>query len=200
MNSEKIKQIIFLLFISVSLIKAQNTELGQAKGLFMAVGVGPRVPIGKFGDVQNPGIGFDFSFSYTDNRILPVFVYSSIGYEHYPGRQDYYKVSDHSALSSNVVTVKLGVRYYLPPLFDDAVLLMPVVEAGPSFALYEKFHQYKIGIGRTNNTEDNFKAGIHAGVGVSMFILDAMFYYNYLYNSQYISFDLKVRIPIFATI
>ncbi|MBU2494379.1 MAG: hypothetical protein KJ571_17270 [Bacteroidetes bacterium] len=194
------KKLILMFLLLAGTANAQIPELGQAKGLFMAVGVGPRVPIGRFGDVQNLGVGFDFSFSYTDNQILPIFVYSTLGYEHYPGRQDYYKVSDHTALSSNVIMLKFGVRYYLPPIFDEVVLLMPVIEAGPSFALYEKFHQYKIETGKNNVTEDNFKSGFHAGIGVSMFILDAIFYYNYLHDSQYISFDLKVRIPIFATI
>lgn len=194
------KKLLFVLLISAGFLKAQIPELGQAKGLFMSVGVGPRIPIGKFADVQNLGIGFDFTFSYTDNKILPVFVYSSIGYEHYPGRQDYYKVSDHNALSSNVIMLKLGARYYLPPIFEQVVLLMPVIEAGPNFAIYEKFHQFKPTTGRNNSTENNFKSGFHAGVGVSMFIMDVMVYYNYMYNSQYISFDLKVRIPIFATI
>lgn len=190
--------LIFLLF-SVS-IYAQVPELGQAKGLFMGVGVGPRVPIGKFADVQNLGIGFDFTFSYTDNKVIPVFIYSSIGYEHYPGRQDFYKVSQYSSFSTNVVTMKLGARYYLPPLLNEGVLLMPVIEAGATFALYEKFHQFKLSAGRNNFTEDNFKTGFHAGIGVSMFIMDAIISYNYLKDSQYISFDLRIRIPIFATI
>lgn len=190
--------LIFLLLCGIA--KAQILEPGQAKGLFMDVGVGPRVPIGKFADVQNLGIGFDFSFSYTDNKILPVFLYSSLGFEHYPGRQDFYKVSDYSSFSSNVLTIKLGARYYLPPIFDEVVLLMPVIEAGPSFALFEKFHQFKTGSGRNNFLEDNFKSGFHVGAGVSMFIMDAIFYYNYFQDSQQISFDLKIRIPIFATI
>ena len=194
------KKIIFILFLLFGIVKAQIPELGQAKGFFMAVGVGPRIPVGKFGDVQNLGVGFDFSFSYTDNKILPVFVYSLLGYEHFPGRQDYYKVSDYSSFSTNVVNLKFGARYYFPPIFDQVVLLMPVVEVGPSFALFEKFHQFKLSTGRNNIVEDNFKAGFHAGVGVSMFIMDVMFYYNYLPYSENISVDLKIRIPIFATI
>jgi len=194
------KKTALILFLLFGIIKAQIPEPGQAKGLFMAVGVGPRVPIGKFADVQNLGIGFNFSFSYTDNKILPVFIYSELGFEHYPGRQDYYKVSDYSSFSSNVLTIKLGARYYFPAIFDQVVLLMPVIEAGPSFALFEKFHQFKTGSGRNNFLEDNFKSGFHVGAGVSMFLLDAIFYYNYFRDSQQISFDLKIRIPIFATI
>lgn len=194
------KKTVLILFLLVGIIKAQIPEPGQANGLFMDVGIGPRVPIGKFADVQNLGIGFNFAVSYTDNKIIPVFLYSSLGYEHYPGRQDYYKVSDYSSFSTNVLTIKLGARYYLPPIFDQVVLLMPVIEAGPSFALYEKFHQFKTGSGRNNILEDNFKSGFHVGAGVSMFIMDAIFYYNYFQDSQQISFDLKIRIPIFATI
>ena len=192
--------ILFLFFLIAGLAKAQKPGLGQAKGLFMGVGVGPRVPIGKFADVQNLGIGFEFTFSYTDNKVIPVFVYSSIGYEHYPGRQDFYKVSDYSSFSTNAVTMKFGARYYLPPLLDEGVLLMPIIEAGATFTLYEKYHQFKLGTGRNSFTEDNFKTGFHAGVGVSMFIMDAVFSYNYLPYSEYISFDLRIRIPIFATL
>jgi hypothetical protein len=194
------KKTVLIFFLLCAVVRAQLPEPGQAKGLFMGVGIGPRVPIGKFADVQNLGVGFEFTFSYTDNKVIPVFVYSSIGYEHYPGRQDFYKVSDYSSFSTNVVTMKLGARYYLPPLLNEGVLLLPIVEGGATFALYEKFHQFKLSAGRNNFTEDNLKAGFHAGVGVSMFILDAIISYNYLKDSEYISFDLRIRIPIFATL
>ena len=132
------KVILIFLFFS-GLIKAQLPEFGQAKGLFMAIGIGPRFPISSFSENQNLGIGFNFTFSYTDNELLPVFLYSSIGYQHYPGRQDFYKISDYASFSSNVIDVKFGVRYFFPPIADDIVLLMPVAEIGPSFSYFYQF-------------------------------------------------------------
>ena len=87
------KKILFLLLISFSFSYGQVLKFGEAKGLFMAVGVGPKFPIGDFGDKNNIGVGFDVTFSYTDNEWLPVFLYSSIGFQHYPGRQDLYKTT-----------------------------------------------------------------------------------------------------------
>ncbi len=185
---------IFLLAFTLS---AQFPKFGEARGLFMSFGVGPRIPVGDFADNQNIGIGFNLTLSYTDNNYLPIFLYASAEYQHFPGRQDFYKKSDYSSFSSNVLSISPGIRFFLPPLVENIVLLMPIVETGFTFALFEKYHQFKIDRNKKNFVEEVSKAGFHAGVGVSMFLMDVMAYYNYLHNNQYISFDLKIRIPIY---
>ena len=192
------KKILFLFIISFSLSYGQLLKFGEAKGLFMAVGVGPKFPIGDFGDKNNIGVGFDITFSYTDNAWIPVFFYSAIGFQHYPGRQDLYKTTDYSSFSSNVLIFKPGVRYYFPPLIENVVLLMPIVDAGLEWAFFENYHQFKIDSNKPSYVEQTTKFGFHVGGGFSMFLLDVITYYNYLPENSYISFEIKANIPIFV--
>ena len=193
------KKIIFLILIFSATAFAQGYNNQPATGLFMAVGVGPRFPIGDFSENQNIGIGFDFTLSYTNTDFLPVFLYSSIGYMNFPGKQSFYKVSEYSSLTSNVIVLNGGVRYFLPPLIENIILLMPVFEAAVNLSYFEKGHVFKIDSNKGNFTENNIKTGFKLGAGFSMFMMDVITSYNYLHNNQFIAFDLRVRIPIFVT-
>lgn len=194
-----IKKYLFLLLLFTLLVPAQSLKFGQVKGLFFSVGVGPRIPIGDFAETHNLGAGFSGSFSYTDNQLIPLFFYGEIGFQHFPGSQTFYKNSDHSSISSNMMLMNLGVRYYYSPLVENVVLLMPIVEGGLSLSYNEVAHLLKVGSGKNNFVEDELKVGFHVGVGVSMFLLDVIAHYNYLHNRQYLSFDLRVRIPVFVS-
>ncbi|MDA3860641.1 MAG: hypothetical protein PF445_05395, partial [Melioribacteraceae bacterium] len=66
------KLIVFILFLN-SILAAQGFELGEARGIFVSVGVGPKLPIGEFSATNDLGIGFDFTATYTDNQFLPLF-------------------------------------------------------------------------------------------------------------------------------
>jgi hypothetical protein len=200
LNCNKIfmKRILFFFILSTTLIFSQEYKFNQATGLFMAVGVGPRFPIGVFSESQNAGVGFDATFSYADNEILPVFLYTTLGYQHYPGRQDYYKKTDYSSFSSNVLVLSPGVRYYFPALIESVLLLMPIVEVGLHVTYFERWHQFKMDRNRQNYVEEYAKFGFHIGAGFSMFILDVITHYNYLKDQEYISFSLRANIPIFV--
>jgi hypothetical protein len=191
---------IFLTLLFISSVIPAQFQFGEVKGLFMAVGVGPRIPISDFSDKSNIGVGFDVTFSYSDNLLMPFFIYGNLGYQHYPGRQDLYKKSDYSAFSSNVLLFQPGVRYYFPPILENVVLLMPVVDAGVEFALFENHNQFKIDRPRSSYVDQYGKFGFHAGVGISMFLLDVVTYYNYFPDHEFISFVMKVNIPIFVSI
>ncbi|MCK9280294.1 MAG: hypothetical protein M0P71_06730 [Melioribacteraceae bacterium] len=191
---------LLLFFTCISVSGQTVYKFGEAKGLFMAVGVGPRFPINEFAKSQNLGIGFDVTFSYTDNAILPVFFYTGIGFQHNPGKQDFYKKSDYSSLSTNILYLNSGARYYFPPLIENIILLMPIVDVGVNFGLFEKLHQFKLERNKANFVEEVIKGGAHVGVGFSMFLLDVVTYYNYYPNNEYISFSLKANIPIFIRI
>ena len=191
------KKLLFFLVL-ISSVAFGQFRFGEAKGLFMGIAVGPRFPIGVFADEQNIGIGADVILSYTDNEYLPVFLYTMIGYQHYPGRQDFYKQSDYSAFSSNVFVIASGVRYYFKPILENIVLLMPIIDVGAEYALFENWNQFKIDSGKQNYVEDVSKFGFHIGAGFSMFILDVVTYYNYLPKNQYLSFNLRANIPIFV--
>lgn len=193
------KKIVILFFILSQLIVAQELKFGQAKGLFMSVGVGPRFPIADLSESHNLGAGFNTAFAYTDNLVLPIFIKGELGFQHLPGRQNFYKSSDYSSISTNLLTINLGGRYYFPPMVKDVVLLMPILEAGISFGYFETFHQFKAGSGFSNRVEEEVKAGFQAGIGVSMFLLDVIAYYNYFASKQFLSFDLRVQIPVFVT-
>jgi hypothetical protein len=191
------KKIFLVLLLLFSSSFAQY-KFGEAKGLFMAIGVGPRFPIYDMSDRQNIGVGFNATFAYTDNNLMPIFFYTSIGYQHFPGSQDLYKRSDYSSFSSNVLAVQPGIRYYFKPMFEQVVLLMPVIDLGAEYNLYESLNQFKTGTGKENYLEDINRFGFHAGLGVSMFLLDFIAYYHYVPENQYISVDLRVNIPIFV--
>ncbi len=193
------KKLLFAFLLFTQLLFAQF-KIGEAKGLFMAIGVGPRFPINTMANNQNIGVGADITFSYTDNQYIPFFVYTSIGYQHYPGKHTFYKVSDYSSFSSNVLSVTSGVRYYFKPIFEKVIILMPIVEVGANYSLLEKLHQFKLDAKKDNFVEEVSKFGFHVGVGASMFLLDVIGRYNYLPSNQYLSVDMRVNIPIFVKI
>ncbi|MBU1100718.1 MAG: hypothetical protein KKA84_09970 [Bacteroidetes bacterium] len=192
------KKVLLFLLIPFTLMMAQDFNHRPATGLFMSVGVGPRFPVGDFSENQNIGIGLDLELAYTNTNFLPVFVFGNLGYMNFPGKQGFYRDSEYSSLTTNILGVNGGARYYLPPFIDDIVLLMPVLEVSASIAYLEKGHVFKIDAGKANFTENNFKTGFKISAGFSMFIMDVMASYNYLHNNQFVALDMKVRIPIFV--
>ena len=169
----------------------------KARGVFLAFGVGPRLPISDLSNSTDLGYGFNVEVSYTDNEFLPVFLFANVGFEQYPGSQSFYQETDHSNLSTNALPVNLGVRYYFGPLLEQIVLLIPVVELAASFTYFQKLHEFKIDSDRVNFKEDLTKLGVTGGVGISMFMMEIMAAYHYMETNQFVSFDLKVRIPLF---
>jgi hypothetical protein len=194
-----IKKYLSVFFLLLLIVPAQSMKFGEVKGLFLSIGVGPRIPLGDFAETHNLAAGFSAAISYTDNQLVPLFFYGELGFQHFPGRQNYYKNSDHSSISTNMIIANFGARYYYSPLVENVVLLMPIVEAGLSTTYSEVSHLLKIGSGKNNFVEDKIKVGFHMGVGFSMFLMDVMAHYNYFHNQQYLSFDLRVRIPVFVS-
>ena len=198
MTRFSISLIVFLI-LSTN-ISGQLLRFGEARGLFFTIGTGPKVPIGTFSDTRNLGIGFDIALSYTDNEFLPVFIYSKIGFKHFPGNQALYKRSDYNSISTNVLTLQPGVRFFFPPLVNQDFILMPIVEGGLSWSYFMTLHQFKSDSNRRNYDQDENGFGFHIGGGFSMFLMDVMAYYNFILHHQYLSFDLRVRIPIFVKV
>lgn len=189
---------IFLFIILVcGNVFSQNFSSNKAQGFFLAFGVGPRVPISEFSNQSDLGYGFNVEFSYADTDVLPIFVYAAIGFEQYPGSQDFYKESDYSNFHTNSLPVSIGGRYYFSPIIENIFLLMPLLQASVNYSYYEKLHQFKSESGRNNFLEDKSKFGFSAGAGISMFMMELLTSYNYFELNQFISFDLKVRIPLF---
>lgn len=195
-----IKKYIFILFLFPLIAHSQILELGQARGAFFSIGVGPRIPLGEFSLNQNLGMGINAGLSYTDNNFLPLFFFGKIGYQHYPGSQKFYKKSDYASFSSNVFLADGGVRFYMKPLIESVAILMPFIEGGFSIAVFEKWHDFKDGTGKADFTETTFKTGFNIGVGLSIFLMEVVGQYHYLHNNQFLSMDLKIRIPIFVKI
>lgn len=187
--------LILLLLTGVSFSQTKSSD--RAQGFFLAFGVGPRVPIAEFSDKSILGYGFNIEFSYADTDVLPIFFFSTVGFEQYPGSQDLYKETDYSNFHTNALPVTIGGRYYFSPIVEDIVLLMPIIQASANFNYYEKLHQFKLDSGRNNYLENEVKFGFSAGAGVSMFMMEILASYNYYELNQFISFDLKVRIPLF---
>lgn len=175
----------------------QSLDSGRARGLFFSVGVGPRIPVSEFAVTQSVGYGLNMELSYTDNVYLPLFLYTRVGYEQFPGSVNYYRKSDYSSLTVHIIPVFAGAKLFLPPVVEDLVLILPTVELGASFAFFEKSHQFKIGSGRSNFMQDDSRFGFHIGAGISMFIVELMASYNYFPNNESLAADLKIRLPIF---
>ncbi len=192
------KKFLLIILLNTTVLFAQIIEFGEARGLFMAIGIGPKFPVGNLNNNSNIGIGFDITFSYTDNIFIPFFLYTTVGYGHFPGRQDLYKKSDYSSFSSNVILISSGIRYYFPPILENVVLLMPIVDGGVEYAYFENLHQFKLDRNKQNFLENFGRFGFQVGAGFSMFILDVITYYNYLPSNQHLSFVIKANIPIFV--
>ncbi len=193
------KFFLILLFIPTILF-AQREPVDKARGFFLAFGVGPRLPINSFANSTDLGYGFNVELSYTDNQYLPVFLYTKIGFEQYPGAQSFYESTDYSNYSTNVLPVSVGARYYFPPLINSIVLLMPIIEASANYNYYQILHQFKLSSGKSNYLENISKFGFSAGTGISMFMLEVVASYNYFLSNQYLAVDLKVRLPLYINL
>jgi hypothetical protein len=192
-----IKYLLILIFIFQFNLFAEKPPANRATGFFIAFGVGPRMPIGEFSNTTDIGYGLNVEFSYTDNEFLPVFLYANIGYEQYPGSQNFFQETQFSNYHTNALPINIGARYYFSPLLENIVLLMPIVQVSASYTYYQRLIEFDQNAGRNNFLEDESKFGFSAGAGVSMFMMELMAAYNYMPANQFISVDLKVRIPLY---
>ena len=188
--------VLFIIFFSVNSF-ATDPPAEKAQGIFLAFGVGPRLPLSDLSNSTDLGYGFDAEIAYTDNEVLPFFVFANLGVEHYPGSQSFYQETEYANLSTYVFPLHLGIRYYFGPLLEQVVLIIPIVELSGSVTYFDKLHEFKAGSGISNFSEQTTKFGAAAGVGISMFLMEVIASYNYLESNQFLSVDLKVRIPLF---
>ncbi|VAX14971.1 hypothetical protein MNBD_IGNAVI01-1903 [hydrothermal vent metagenome] len=200
MKFNRLKKVLLTAFLFTNVIYAQDFSLGQAKGLFFSLGIGPKLPIGDFSAKNGLGIGLDLTLSYADNRILPVFLYTKLGYQHFPASNDLPKISDYSSFYTNVFLILPGVRFYFAPVIKDEIIIMPIVEAGLSFGIFNNTHIFKNDSNRNNYDETLTKFGFHVSGGFSMFLLETTISYYYFPNNHSLSLDLRIQIPIFAKI
>ena len=134
-----IKLVKYFLFLSIILqgsAFAGDPPASKAVGVFVAAGVGPRLPIGEFSTSTYLGYGLNIEASYTDSDHLPFFVFARLGYEQFPGSQDFYQETDYSNYSTTIIPASLGVRYYFDPLVESVVLLIPVIEGVVSYTFF----------------------------------------------------------------
>ena len=188
--------LLILLIISAN-IYSEKPPSSKATGFFLSFGVGPRFPIGSFATTTDLGYGFNAEFSYTDNEFLPVFLYGSVGFEQYPGSQNYLQETDYSNYHTNSFPVNLGARYYFSPLMENIVLLMPIIQASVSYTYNHRLYEFDEDISKSSYSENISAFGFSAGAGVSMFMMELLAAYNYTNDDQFISIDLKVRIPLY---
>ena len=190
------KYFILFLILLPSVLVAEKPPASKAVGVFLAVGVGARLPVSDFSNTTDLGYGLNVEASYTDSDYLPIFIFARIGYEQFPGSQDFYQQTDYSNYSTTIVPVSLGVRYYFSPMVESIILLMPIVEGCVSYSYFHVLNEFKADAGRTNFKEDLWKFGGNIGAGISMFMLEIMAHYNYYESNQYFSFNLNVRLPL----
>ncbi len=188
--------LILILLLQVSLT-AGEAPAEKARGLFLVFGVGPRFPISSFSNQSALGYGLNVELDYTDNEYLPFFLFTKLGFQQFPGSQNFYQSSDYSNYSINSFPLTAGVKYFFAPLLEKVVLFMPVVQISAAYNFTQVLHQFKSGTGRSNFIENNSRLGISGGVGISMFLLEVMASYNYFQSTQYVGIDLNVRIPLY---
>jgi hypothetical protein len=191
------KSFLFIFFVLTFFTYGEKLPAEKARGFFLSLGVGPRLPIGSFSDQTDLGYGFNLEFSYTDNEYLPIFVFARAGYEQYPGSADFYQTSEYNNLSTTSIPLFFGLRYYFPPIMENVVLFMPIVEVAAVYNYLSRVHQFKPDSERNNFTEEVSKFGINAGVGISMFLVEILLNYNYFQSFQFVGVDLKVRLPLY---
>jgi hypothetical protein len=192
--------ILITMLLLSPISKANNPPDDHARGIFMAIGVGPRLPVGPFSATSDLGYGFNIELSYTDDQYVPIFLFAKVGYETYPGSQSLYQQSQYSNLSTNALPINAGARFYFPPIFENVVLIIPMVEASAGYTYYQKLNQFKPSALRANFTDRYSKLGASVGGGFSMFILEILATYNYFPTNQFIAFDLKVRLPLYIAL
>jgi hypothetical protein len=195
-----VKYFLLLILILQGSAFADKPPASKAVGVFLAAGVGARLPIGDFSNSTDLGYGLNIEASYTDSDHLPFFIFARLGYEQFPGSQDFYQGTDYSNYSTTIIPVSLGLRYYFSPLVESVVLLMPIVEGSVSYTYFEVLNEFKTDAGRSNYREDLWKFGGTVGAGLSMFILEIMANYTYYESNQYLSFNLNVRLPLFVNL
>ncbi len=193
----KLKFLLIILLLIAPDLFCENPPSGKATGFFLSFGVGPRVPIGNFSNTTDLGYGVDVELSYTDNEYLPVFLFATLGFEQYPGSQNFFQETDYSNYHTNSLPVNVGARYYFPPMLENIVLLMPIVQVSASYTYFQVLHEFDNNAGRNSYLENNSKLGFSVGAGVSMFMMEILAAYNYNASNQFLSFDLKVRIPLY---
>lgn len=192
-----IKYLLILVFLFSPNSFSEKPPSSKVTGFFLGFGVGPRIPVGNFSNTTDIGYGLNVELSYTDNEFLPVFLFANIGFEQYPGSQNYFQDTEYSNYHTDALPINVGARYYFAPMLENIVLLMPIVQVTASYTYYKILHEFDSGAGRNNFIEKKSEFGFSAGAGVSMFMMELLAAYNYNPKDQFISFDLKIRIPLY---
>lgn len=193
------KKIIYIIIFTLISVFAETPPADKARGFFFSIGVGPRLPLSSFSEESDLGYGLNLEFTYTDNEYLPIFIFAKAGFEQYPGASEFYQTSEYNNLSTTSFPVSLGARYYFPPIMENVLLFMPIVEVSAAVNFISRNHQFKPSSSRTNFTEDVTKFGFSAGVGISMFLVEILLNYNYFSSLQFAGVDLKIRLPLFIS-
>jgi hypothetical protein len=191
--------LLFILLIPVP-SRAQQPEGDKAEGVFLAIGVGPRLPIGSFAASSDLGYGFNFEFSYTNTDYIPLFIFAKAGFETYPGSQSFYQQTEYSNFSTNMLPVSAGLRYYFKPLLENIVLIIPIIEISADYTYYQTLNQFKTSSLKSNYKDNFSKLGFSVGGGFSMFMMEILVAYNFNTSNQYIALDLKVRLPLYVNL
>jgi len=142
------------------------------------------------------GYGFTASLDYTDSEYLPFFIFGKVGYEQFPGSQDFYHSSAYTHYSSSFVPFTLGARYYFRPILENFVIIMPCIEAGANLAIYQNLHQFKTSSGIPGYVEDGTQFGYEIGVGASMFLAEVMASYHFYPEHQFLAVEMRIRLPL----
>lgn len=198
-NFYAMKKYFVIIIVSLLCVSSSLYASDKARGTFLAIGVGPRIPAFDFNNTTMLGYGFNVEIAYTNNEYLPFFLFGKVGFEQFPGAQSFYQVSNYSQFSTSLLPLSFGARYYFSPILQNVVLILPSIEVSANLTVFQKLHQFKVTSGKNNFLEEGSKVGFSIGVGASMFLVEMLASYNYLQNNQYLSIDMKVRLPLYVS-
>lgn len=188
---------IFIYIFWSSLIFAQ-IKGSTATAYVLSTAVGTRFPTGDFGVEQAMGYGFNASLYYTHSDIIPVLLFGRLDFEHYAASQDFLKNNPtYSSVTTFLIPVTVGVKYYLPPILTERILFLPFWEVGFLYAYSSKVYSFRQQNLRDQSIYDN-NFGVNVAGGISAILFDLSLYYSYIPKNTHFGLDIRVNIPIYT--
>lgn len=191
------KLLFFLIVASTCLSQTEKTKVeSYAEGFFFSIGLGPRAPVGEFSLAYNIGMGINFEASYAHSDYLPFFIFARVGYDGFQASPNFIKKGNFASLLTTLLPIQFGTKFFLPPISENIGILMPCVEFSGCYSYKQLYYLLKNSPQNKGAFEWSSKFGGQIGVGISMFLMEIMSYYNFFAENEYLSLDLKIRIPI----
>lgn len=172
-------------------------ETGRRKftagGVFLNIGTGLSVPLRSFTDNSKPTFGILARLEYSSTKIFPVVIGAEIDYFSYIPDAQFKTLNLLSTYRTKVVSVGLNIEYSLARLFNSPYSI-------PFITLDVKTNRIKRDIddGRTLDglPAKDSKVSFGVGAGITLFVFDFYFKYNFMKELTNFGVYAKMKFPI----